>query len=250
MAYCGQSWKLIPNLNDKTKYVIHHESQKQYLDLGLKLKKIHRGISFTEKAWLKSYISKNTKLRANKDASKFEKDFYKLMNNSVVSKILENIRSRIDVRLKTNEKFAENLVSKPNYEHTTIFDENLVAVHMKRTVFFFNKPVYLGMSILDISKTLMYDFHCNCMKNKYGENCKLLMIDTDGLMYEIKTDDFYGDTKGDITEKCDTSNFRENNPYGFQNLNKKVTGMFKDECGKFIERFCGLRAKLYSYKMD
>ena len=155
--------KLIPNLNDKTKYVIHHETLKLYLSLGLKLTKIHRGITFEESAWLKPYIDLNTDLRA-KATNDFEKDFFKLMNNSVFGKTMENIRNRVDIRLVTRESQAKKLTCKPNYQHQSIFSKNLAAVHMKKVSLKFNKPVYLGMSILDLSKTLMYDFHykfCN-----------------------------------------------------------------------------------------
>ena len=123
--------KLIPNLNNKEKYVIHHEALKQYLELGLKLVKVHRGIKFIEEAFMKSYIDKNTKLRA-KAKSEFEKDFFKLMNNSVFGKTMENIRNRVDVQLVTSEVKASKLTSKPNYDRLTIFDENLIAVHMRK----------------------------------------------------------------------------------------------------------------------
>ena len=159
--------KLIPNLWDKEKYVIHHENLKLYLRLGLKIKKIHRGIKFREEPWMKSYIEKNTDLR-----TKAKKDFFKLMNNSVFGKTMENIRNRVDVRLVNNPEAAKKLISKPNFRHCTIFDENLVAIHMKRTKLMFNKPVYCGMAILDLSKTLMYKFHYDYILPKYGKKSK------------------------------------------------------------------------------
>ena len=243
--------KLIPNLNDKTKYVIHHETLKLYLSLGLKLTKIHRGITFEESAWLKPYIDLNTDLRA-KATNDFEKDFFKLMNNSVFGKTMENIRNRVDIRLVTRESQAKKLTSKPNYQHHTIFSKNLAAVHMKKVKLHFNKPVYLGMSILDLSKTLMYDFHYNYIKPKYGENAKLLFTDTDSLAYEIETEDFYRDISSDVKSKFDTSNYPKNHPSGvITGVNKKVIGMFKDEAaGKQIAEFVGLRAKLYSYRVQ
>ena len=243
--------KLIPNLNDKTKYVIHHETLKLYLSLGLKLTKIHRGITFEESAWLKLYIDLNTDLRA-KATNDFEKDFFKLMNNSVFGKTMENIRNRVDIRLVTRESQAKKLTCKPNYQHHTIFSKNLAAVHMKKVSLKFNKPVYLGMSILDLSKTLMYDFHCNYIKPKYGENAKLLFTDTDSLAYEIQTEDFYRDISSDVSSKFDTSNYPKNHPSGIlTGVNKKVIGMFKDEAaGKQIAEFVGLRAKLYSYRVE
>ena len=243
--------KLIPNLNDKKNYVIHHETLKLYLSLGLKLTKIHRGITFTECAWLKPYIDLNTDLRA-KAQNDFEKDFFKLMNNSVFGKTMENIRNRVDIRLVTRESQAKKLTCKPNYQHHTIFCENLTAVHMKKVKLYFNKPVYLGMSILDLSKTLMYDFHYNYIKPKYGERAKLLFTDTDSLAYEIQTEDFYRDISSDVKEKFDTSNYPKNHPSGIlTGVNKKVIGMFKDEAaGKQIAEFVGLRAKLYSYRVE
>ena len=243
--------KLIPNLNDKKKYVIHHETLKLYLSLGLKLTKIHRGITFTECAWLKPYIDLNTDLRA-KATNDFEKDFFKLMNNSVFGKTMENIRNRVDIRLVTRESQAKKLTCKPNYQHHTIFSKNLAAVHMKKVKLYFNKPVYLGMSILDLSKTLMYDFHYNYIKPKYGERAKLLFTDTDSLAYEIETEDFYRDISSNVSSKFDTSNYPKNHPSGIlTGVNKKVIGMFKDEAaGKQIAEFVGLRAKLYSYKVE
>ena len=243
--------KLIPNLNDKKKYVIHHETLKLYLSLGLKLTKIHRGIKFEESAWLKPYIDLNTDLRA-KANNDFEKDFFKLMNNSVFGKTMENIRNRVDIRLVTRESQAKKLTCKPNYQHHTIFSKNLAAVHMKKVSLKFNKPVYLGMSILDLSKTLMYDFHYNYIKPKYGERAKLLFTDTDSLAYEIETKDFYRDISSDVKSKFDTSNYPKNHPSGIlTGVNKKVIGMFKDEAaGKQIAEFVGLRAKLYSYRVE
>ena len=115
------------------------------------------------------------------------------MNNSVFGKTLENIRNRIDIRLISTDKVAQKLAAKPNYDCCTICDENLIAVHMMKTKFYFNKHVYLGMSILDLSKSLMYGFHYNYIKTKYGDKAKLLFTDTDSLAYEIKTKDFYTD---------------------------------------------------------
>ena len=147
-------YKLIPNLYNKTKYVIHHENLKQYIKLGLRLKKIHRSIRFEESEWLKPYIYLNTNLGA-KASNNFEKDFFKLMNNSIYGKTMENIRNRVDIHLVTNKRDSKKFVSKPNYNHRNIFSDNLIAIHMKKTKLVFNKPVYLGMCILDLSKTLM-----------------------------------------------------------------------------------------------
>ena len=242
--------KLIPNLWNKKKYVIHYENLKQYLSLGLKLTHIHRGIKSEESQWLKKYIALNTDLRTVAK-NEFEKDFFKLMNNSVFGKTMENIRNRVDIKLVNDKKQAEKLSAKPNFKHCNIFSEDLVAIHMKKTKLVFNKPVYLGMCILGLSKTLMYDFHYNYIKQKYGDKALLLFTDTDSLMYEIQTEDFYKDISANVKRRFDTSDYPPNHPSGIPSgFNKKVLGMFKDEAGgKVIDEFVGLRAKLYSYKM-
>ncbi|XP_072039716.1 uncharacterized protein [Amphiura filiformis] len=242
--------KLIPNLNDKEKYVIHHVALKQCLELGLKLIKVHQGIKYREEPFMKPYIEKNTRLRKNAN-SEFEKDFFKLMNNAAFGKTLENVRNRVNVHLVNSEHKAIKLAAKPNYERCTIFDENLVAIHMKKIRLYFNKPIYLGMSILDIAKTKMYDFHYNYIKKKYGNKAKLCLHDTDSLLYEIETEDFYEDIALDVDSYFDTSNYPADHQSGIPTgKNKKVPGMFKDEAGgKQIVEFVGLRAKLYSFRM-
>ena len=246
----GNVNKLIPNLRDKKGYVIHYKALMQCLKYGMKLKHIHKGIKFEESDWLKPYINFNTQLRT-KAKNNFEKDFFKLMNNSIFGKTMENIRNRVDVNLVNNRAKAQKLVAKPNFRHLKIFTENLVSIHMKKTSLTMNKPVYLGMSILDLSKTIMYEFHYEYIKPKYGEKAKLLFTDTDSLMYEIETEDFYKDISDDVKERFDTSDYPENHPSGIPTgCNKKVVGKVKDEAnGKVIEEFVGLRAKMYSYKM-
>ena len=243
--------KLIPNLRNKTKYVIHYKNLIQCLKAGLKLKKIHRGIKFIESQWMKPYIEMNTNLRT-KAKNNFEKDFFKLMNNSVFGKTMENIRNRVNVKLVNTEERLKKLSAKPNYKSCKIFNENLISVHMKKTSLTMNKPVYLGMCILDLSKTIMYDFHYNYIKPKYGAKAKLLFTDTDSFMYEIETEDFYKDISKDVKDRFDTSDYPENHPSGIPTgINKKVLGMFKDEAaGKRIKEFVGLRAKLYSFIME
>ena len=242
--------KLIPNLRDKTRYVVHYQTLKQYLKRGMELTCIHRGIKFEESNWLELYINANTTLRT-KANNEFEKDFFKLMNNSVFGNTMENVRNRKDIKLTSNRDKARKYVAKPNFQHLKIFNENLVAIHMKRTTLTFNKPVYLGLSILDLSKGIMYDFHYDYMKPKYNEKASLLYTDTDSLVYEIETEDFYKDISDDVKDRFDTSNFASDHASGIPTgCNKKVLGMFKDEVGgKCIEEFVALRAKLYSLKM-
>lgn len=186
-----------------------------------------------------------------KAKNKFEEEFFKGVNNSCFGKTMENIRNRINMTLVTSEQAALKEFSKPNFDRCTIFDENLIAVHKKKTNIYFNKPIYLGQSILDLSKTHMYNFHYNDIKRKYDNKAQLLFTDTDSLCYEIETHDFYKDILPDINAKYDTSGFVDNHPSGIKTgINKKVIGMFKDEAGgKIILEFVGLRSKLYSYKM-
>ena len=152
------------------------------------------------------YIAPNTELRTAA-ANEFKKDFFKLMNNSVFGKTMENIRNRVDIKLVNDKKQAEKLSAKPNFCYCNIFSEDLVAVHTKKMKLVFNKPVYLGMCILDLSKTLIYEFRYNYIKPKYGDKTKLLFTDTDSLMYEIQTEDFYKDISADVEHRFDTRDY-------------------------------------------
>ena len=204
--------KLICSLKPKRHYVVHYKNLKHYLEEGMILKKVHRGIKFYQSSWLEPYIRKNTDLIKLAKTS-FEKDFFKLMNNSVFGKTIENIRKRQNLLIVDKEEKALKLIAKPNFERATIFDENLVAIHMKKkTEVYFNKPIFLGQAILDVSKTLMFDFHYNYIRKKYGGKAELLFTDSDSLMYLIQTEDFYQDINKDIKKKFDTSDYPENHP--------------------------------------
>ena len=243
--------KLICHFKPRKNYVVHYRNLRQYLEMGMRLTAVHRGISFYQSSWMEPYIRKNTELRKTA-ANSFEKDFFKLMNNSVFGKTIENIRKRQNIFLIDNRKKAVKLTSRPNFDRATIFDKNLIAVHMKKTEVYFNKPVYVGQAILDLSKTLMFDFHYNYIKKKYKDKAELLFTDTDSLMYHIYTNDFYKDINPDVKSKFDTSDYPPNHKSGIlTGVNKKVIGMFKDEvAGKQITHFVGLRPKLYSYKVE
>ena len=167
--------KLVCNLYDKKNYVVHIRSLKQALNHGLILEKVHRVIEFNQKAWLKPYIDMKTELR-KQAKNDFEKDVFKLMNNSVFGKTMENVRKHRDIKLVATDKRRNQLVSEPNYHTTKWFSENLLAIEMKKTKVKMNKPVYLGLSVLEISKTLMYEFWYDYMKPKYGDNVKLCYI--------------------------------------------------------------------------
>ena len=206
-----KSEKLVCNLHNKKKYVVHIKSLKQALNHGLKFKKVHRIIEFNQKAWLKSYIDMNTELRkvAGND---FIKDFSKLMNNAVFGKTMENVRKHRDIKLVTTDKKRSKLVSEPNYHTMNYISEYLSIIEMKRTKVKMNKPIYLGLSILDISKILMYEFWYDYMKPKYTDNVKLCYMDTDNFVMNIKTKDFYKDCAKDVQDRFDTSNYEVNRP--------------------------------------
>ena len=197
---------------------------------------------------MKPYIDFNTQLRT-KATNDFEKDFFKLMNNSVFGKTMENIRKHKNIKLVTNRESYLRNVMKPNFTSSVLFGENLMGCEMGKIKVVMNKPVYLGQAILDLSKIVMYEFHYNYMLPKYGqERLKLCYIDTNSLVYRIKTNDFYTDIADDIPTRFDTSGYCKDRqlPIG---KNRKVIGLMKDELGgDIISEFAILRPKLYSFR--
>ena len=196
--------KLVSSIHDKQNYVFRICTFKQALSHGLILKKVDRVVQFNQKAWLKLYMDMNTELR--KEAKNdFEKDFFKLMNNAVFGKTMENVRKHRDIKLVTTDEKRNKLVSEPNYQTIKQFSENLLAIEMKKTKVKMNKPVYLGMSILDISKMLMYEFWYDYIKPKYKDKAKLCYMDTDSFVIHTETGDFYKDIANDAQKLFDTS---------------------------------------------
>lgn len=244
--------KLLTTLFDKEKYIIHYMYLKQALKNGLKLKKIHRVLEFDQECWLKDYIDLNSRLR-QLATSEFEKTFYKLMNNSVYGKTMESVKNRKDVRLitKWDGRFgAEALISKPNFHACSIFNEDLIAVEMDKLQIYMNKPIYIGLCVLDISKTVLYEFHYEFAKKQLDAEYKLLYVDTDSLLYEIKCEDAYDIMKKNI-HRFDTSDYPPENPYQMPLVNKKKPGLMKDECnGRIITKMIGLRSKMYTLQVE
>ena len=172
------------------------------------------------------------------------------MNNSVFGKTIENVRKHRDIELVTTDKIRNQFVSEPNHHATKWFSECLLATGMKKIKVTMNKPVYLGMSILEISKTLMYEFWYGYIKQKYHDNAKLCYMDTDSFVINNKTEDFYEDIADDVKKRFDTSNYEVNRrlPTG---KNEKVIELMKDELGgKIITEFAARRPKTYSYILD
>ena len=238
--------KLLLTLEDKKDYVVNYENLKFYLKQGMKLKRVKRVLEFEQECWMEPYIRMNTEFR--KQASNdFEKNFYKLMNNSVFGKTMENLRNRVDIKIvRSNEKDKiRKLVASPLYARHVIFTNDLVGIDMHKSRLLLNKPVYTGMTILDKSKILMYDFFYNHLKKQYGEKCELLYTDTDSLLLKIETEDVYKDIKAN-ENFYDTSDYPEEHPL-HSTVNKKVLGKMKDECaGTPISEYVGLRSKMYS----
>ena len=190
---------------------MHISILKQTLDNGLKLKKVHRVIEFNQEAWLKEYIGINTELR-KKASNDFEKDFFKLMNNAVFGKTMENVRKHRDIKLVKTDCKRNKLVSEPNYHTMKLIAENLSIIEMKKVKVKMNKPIYLGLSILEISKIIIYEFWYDYMKRIYGDMVKLCYTDTDSLVMTIKTKDFYKDIAQDVQERFNTSNYSVDRP--------------------------------------
>ena len=198
--------KLTCTLYGKENYVVHIGALKQALNHRLILKTVHRVIEFRQKAWLKPYIDMNTQLRTEAK-NDFKKDFFKLMNNSVFGKTMENIRNHRDIKIVTTNKQRNKLASEPNYHTTKYISKNLLIMEMKKTEVIMNKPIYLGQAILDISKILMYEFWYDYIKPKYGDKARLCYMDTDSLIIYIETEDFYKNAANNVEERFDTSNY-------------------------------------------
>ena len=189
--------KLICNLQDKKDYVVHINVLKQALDHGLKLIKVHQVIEFDQEAWLKEYINFNTELR-KKATNDFEKDFFKLMNKAVFGKTMENVRKHRDIKLVKTDKKRNKLVSEPYFHTMKLNDDNLAIIEMKKIKVKMNKPIYLGLSMLDISKITMYEFWYDFIKSKYGSKAKLCYMDTGSFIINVKTEDFYKDISENV----------------------------------------------------
>ena len=238
--------KLLLTLEDKEKYVVHYRNLQFYLRQGMRLKNVHRVIEFDQEPWMEPYIRMNTEFR-KQARSDFETDFYKLMNNSVFGKTMENLRNRVDVKMvrawETDK--IRKLTSSPSYAKYEVFGNDMAGIHMHKTKLVLNKPVYTGMTILENSKILMYDFFYNHLKAKYGHKCQLVYTDTDSLILGIQTEDVYKDMQ-ENSWMYDTSNYPKGHPL-YSVTNKKVLGKTKDECGgDAIQEVIAVRSKMYS----
>ena len=236
--------KIIPNLSNKPNYLFHYRNIQLYLSLGMKLTKIHRVLKFNQSDWMKKYVDFNTKKRMNA-ANDSEKDFFKLMINSVYGNTMENLQKRINERLVNNAKDFFKYTSRPIYITHKVFGEDYAAIHEVKPVLVVNKPIYVGFTVLDLSKWKRYDFHYNFIKKNF--NAELLSTDTGSLTYEIKSKDVY-EKLFKWKHLFDFTNCSKDSKF-FNETNKKIIGKMKDEFGGVIvDEFVSLKSKLYSMK--
>ena len=215
----------------------------------MRLKKVHRVLEFNQEPWMEPYIRMNTEFR-KKAKSDFETDFYKLMNNSVFGKTMENLRNRVEVKIVRawDENKIRKLVSDPSFHSFALFSHDTAGVHMNKKRLVLNKPVYTGMTILENSKILMYEFYYQYLKARYGPKCGLIYTDTDSLILDIHTEDIYRDMS-EHQWLYDTSNYSKDHPL-YDDRNKMVLGKMKDECGgEPIEEVFEVKSKMYSVKL-
>ena len=241
----GESSKLCPNLMNKEHYIVHYRNLKFYLQHGLIMTRVHAVLRFPQSAWLKPYIDKNSEMR-KAARSDFAKDLFKLLNNAVYGKTMQNESKYTDIKLVTDEQKAARLSEMPHCKQVRIFEERLVGIELKKSERKISKPFDVGFTVLELSKLLMYQFHYDYIKAKYGARAKLLFTDTDSLMYHIETNDVYADMRAD-KHKFDFSDYPDTHP-NHDVTNCKKIGVFKDETnGQPIVEFVGLMAKMYSY---
>ena len=240
----GSSKKLIFNLKKKERYTVHYRNLKYYSEFGIKVLKIHRAISFKQSCWLKKFIEFNTEMR-KKATTHFEKNVFELMNIAVYGKKMENGGKHKDVKLLTSPQYFEKLACKSTFKSFKIFSEDLTAVHLTKQQIKLKKLTYVGLIVLELSKLIMFQFHYDCIKQLYGNKAKLLMTDTNSLIYDIETEDFYDDmVRHNVW--FDTSDYPKRH-LAYSDVNKKVLGKFKDETnGNPIKEFVGFRPKMYS----
>ena len=245
-----KSKKLMLTEKNKRNYIVHYRLLKCYLNHGMILRKVHKVVSFKQSKWLKPYIELNTINRMN-STTNFERDYFKLLNNSFFGKTCENIRNRKDVHLVSDECVAAKLHNKPNFESENILDKNLTEISMRRCTMKFNKPVYLGATILELSKLLMYYFYYDVLIPHFGGigNIELLYMDTDAFVLKLRTNDLTSDLLK-LKDHFDFSNYPKDHIL-YDTTKSKIPGYFKDElCGKEMTEFIALKSKMYAYKTE
>ncbi|KAE9521340.1 hypothetical protein AGLY_018262 [Aphis glycines] len=232
--------KLMATFKTKKNYIVHYRSLQQAIANGLIVEKVNRVLQFNQSAWLADYINLNTEMRK------------KALNDFEKGKTMEQVRRRIKMKLVSSENRIQKLINLTTFKYATAYNETLSAVSLENKVITFDKPIYIGLAVLDISKTLMYDYHYNVIRKQYGNKANLMYTDTDSLVYHIMTDNFYNDLVNNpiLLDRMDTSNLPTTHPYYIAER-RKIPGFFSDETdGLIITEFCALRAKSYAYKIN
>ena len=241
------SRKLLPDLTDKRKYVCSLKNLQLYLNHGLILKDIHRVLAADQSDFVKPYIDFNSEKR-QQAKSNFEKDFFKLANNSIYGKFIESLRNRTNVEVVKDETRARKLTSKPQFMGFQILDENITVVQTKKKTLTLNKPIACGFSVLENAKHIMGQFWYEVLKPMYGDRIRLLLSDTDSFIYGVHTEDAYQDLFN-IKDFMDLSGYEESTVLGkyADPTNRKVPGKFSDEKPtEVIREVISLKPKMYS----
>ena len=239
--------KLLGTLHPKQNYVVHYMNLKLFVQLGVRVTQVHRILSFTQTNWLAPYIDMNTRKRqASKNS--FVKKLVKLLNNSIYGKCVENVLKRRSIYLCNTRRKAKRKCDDPLLKSIRIFSENLVAVEMQKPTVLISKPTAVGFSVLELSKYIMFDFHYNVMKKRYGDRVNLIFTDTDSLTYEVETANVYADMR-EMHEHFDLSEYPRESPY-YSDENKMVVGKMKDELkGKIAQEVTACAPKMYAFLM-
>ena len=242
--------KLLLTQYDRKNYIVHFAALKFYLAMGLTLDKVHRVIKYKQKAWLKDYINYNSQKRAQ-TTNDFDKSFYKLKNNALFGKTMEDVRKRINYKLITDEVKFEKLARSPFFYDRDIITENLVGVHLLKPKVTLDKPVFVGQAVLDYSKIEMYQLFYKILPQcPLIKKLQLVGGDTDSFFLTIATDTHIklSDVYNNLAQHIDTSNYPPSHPM-YSTVNKAKLGCFKDEtAGQMLEEMILLRPKMYSMK--
>lgn len=246
--------KLIGSLHPKEKYVMHYRYLKMLVKYGVKVVRVHRAISFKQSPWMREYVYLNASLRA-KAKNKFEKTFFKLMNNSCYGKMLEGARGKKDYRLVSQPHLVQRCINRSTFKSSVLLNEdsNLFLIEMVKTSVRFDRPIICGMTVLDLAKTHMAEFHYGIMKPIFSSPHRIEVVytDTDSFIYEIKLAGKEKNLYEILAEHRSHFDFSDYPPdhVCYDATNAKILGKFKDEAnGQLIFEFIGLRPKLYSLK--
>ena len=244
IKYSDKIKKLIPHLGSRKEYVVHYRNLQFYLKMGMKLTKIHRVVRYVQEAWMRDYVLFNANMRKN-SKNTFEKNLFKFFVNAVFGKTIEQVRSRRRIVIANTHDQVMRYIKSPLVKTFDILEENLAIFELYSGIVYLNKPVYVGVTILDLSKLFLYEFHYK-FKEYFNEEVKLLFTDTDSLAYEVKTDDIFKDFEN-FKDIMDFSDYPKDH-FLYSEKNKKKIGCMKDEGNsKIFSHFIGLAPKLYSF---